>query len=525
MRRAALRGGCAVRSLGVAKTLAGLRAVGEVDCPDGWAAARMLLALAVEDAQTPGARAIAARLRRGAPSDRAFAEAVQRYVRARVKFAREPGEIFQGTDVTLTQGFGDCDDHARAVYAIATAGGLPALMSLLHAGSDPTHAVAKLCPDNVCTWAETTVSSRLGEHPYAAAERLGLLKNRSDLAREVVDMSESDLKPVPPGYAAANPPETTTKTAEALQRLGYLAHDAPLPCDPRDPVFRAAVLAFQLARSIEPDGLTGPVTRAEVGHAIGELDGAAPAPTHLSAHLSRGFFQKVIAMTERFNAKGASLRPDNFLSVWLFESGIRPAQGNALNAPYFGINMMGREELKHVGFPGSPSEYMALSAEDQLPYVERFYDLNVRSFGKGNYAILNSVGALYLMNFLPALISHAGEESYVLAFRAKDAPAVTAPEADWRAYMKRGHYPEGEKTMWYAWNRGLDFDRKGFIEVVDLTKAVGHGQRNAGAYWLEVRRRLFAEPGGIVSPKVAAIAGSVGILAVVAGAIYEALRG
>lgn len=50
---------------------------------------------------------------------------------------------------------------------------------------EPTHAVAQLCVDGRCQWAETTVDAFFGEHPLAAASRLGLLDEREDLAKGV----------------------------------------------------------------------------------------------------------------------------------------------------------------------------------------------------------------------------------------------------------------------------------------------------------------------------------------------------
>ena len=91
---AAVRAGCVVRSLGIRQTAFGPRVVGEVDCPDGWGAARMLLAAAIEDARSPGARDLALRLRREAPTDAEYARAVHRFIKDRVRFVREHGEVF-----------------------------------------------------------------------------------------------------------------------------------------------------------------------------------------------------------------------------------------------------------------------------------------------------------------------------------------------------------------------------------------------------------------------------------------------
>ena len=59
LRYAAVRASCEVRYAAEKDTPHGRRMLGRVSCPDGWAAARMLVALGLEDAATPSARALA----------------------------------------------------------------------------------------------------------------------------------------------------------------------------------------------------------------------------------------------------------------------------------------------------------------------------------------------------------------------------------------------------------------------------------------------------------------------------------
>ncbi len=296
LRRSAARAGCRVDAVAIGKTSAGARALGRVSCPDGWAAARMLVALGAEDSRTPGARDLALRLRRSAPSDAEFARALHAFVKDRVRFVREAGEVFQGSAYTLAMGAGDCDDHARVMYAIARAGGLPAVMAFLHRGQGPTHAVAQMCPGASCEWAETTVDADYGEHPLAAADRLGLLKSRGDLAQKVRIMSEKDLPAVPGGYVKANPAERVTSDVRALQRLGFLG---PWECADTiaadHPDFRGAVASFQrraggAAAGLVVDGMIGPRTRAAIARALpasdewamGYIAAAAPANARIA---------------------------------------------------------------------------------------------------------------------------------------------------------------------------------------------------------------------------------------------------
>ncbi len=292
LRRAVARSGCGVRSLSVTPG----RVASDLACVDGWAAARLLLALAIEDAQTPGARKLAAMLRARAPSDEGFARAVHAFVLGRVRFEREEGELFQSGAWTLNHGYGDCDDHFRLIYAVAVAGGLPAALALLHHGREPdegpAHATACVELDGTWTWLETTVAARFGEPPNDAAARLGLTDERTDIASEVVIMTEADLPPVPPGFRERNAPDRVTLDARALQRLGYLGSDTPecLLGDPTAPALRRAVLAFQRDQGLTPDGLLGDQeTRPALARAlrsigeVGELGASPGIFTHAEA--------------------------------------------------------------------------------------------------------------------------------------------------------------------------------------------------------------------------------------------------
>lgn len=185
LRRAATRAQCSVDILAPIHG----HVQGHVVCRDGWAGARLLYELAREDARTPGARRLAVELR-GADDDDAYAKKLQRFVQDNIEFRHEQGEIFQGLGYTLEHRYGDCDDHARVVAALAWAGGLPARMGFLHAGGDPSHVAALLGPYGEFSWAETTLAARYGEHPLAAAKRLRLLDAREDLSTKTVVMSD-----------------------------------------------------------------------------------------------------------------------------------------------------------------------------------------------------------------------------------------------------------------------------------------------------------------------------------------------
>lgn len=518
---AAYQGGCNVEHLAIRQTAAGPRVAARVLCPDGWAASRMLLAAAIQDSQTAGARDLALELRARAPSDEAFAREVFNFVRQNVRFAREQGEVFTSSSYTLAVGFGDCDDHARLAFALLRAGGLPARLAFLHRpGRQPTHVLAVVGLAGRWVWLETTVDARFGEPPIEAAQRLGL-RSRNDISGEKVrTMAETELPAIPARFLSANPLERVAKDAEALRRLGALC-DGVEVVDGTEPAFRQALAGFQAATGITVDGLLGPQTRAKLASLLppdefgtGYLAELAAAP-RLTAHLSTRFFQQTAASAARLRALGAEIWGDNLLSVWLAESGLRNVQNHA-GAPAYGLNQLFAPQrgnrwpvLESVGFTGSPAEYLALDLADQVPYVERYF---VNATG-GNVGVLKDVASLYLVNFLPAYAQQAGNPAFVLARRDPAGPSSDAPEEQW-ATWRAGH-----KGDIYAWNRGLA-GGKDWIEVGDLKRAVAAAQRSAGAYWIEARQRYFAESGDDGErPGRTNVAGLVGSTLVVFGAL------
>lgn len=268
VRAAAARVGCVVLALGVGPDG---HARGRLRCTDGWHAGKLLLALSVIDAKKPFAQSVAAQMRAQAPAAWAFVAYVQAEVQRRIKFRRERGEIFAGSAFTWCAGVGDCDDHARLVYAILAAGGVPVRLGFLYRPDEwregPRHVAVQAFFDGAWHWVETTVRADLGEDPYAAARRLGILKNRTDIATEIRTMSESDLPPVPAGFDSRTTPAQLASDVKALAELGYLGDASGIDA-PDDPRFRVAVQSAQCALGLEPDGLIGKETRAGIGSLV-----------------------------------------------------------------------------------------------------------------------------------------------------------------------------------------------------------------------------------------------------------------
>jgi hypothetical protein len=155
---------------------------------DPWAAARLLQILSDEDAGDPVVVAWALEISAAALEHAGLAgqgptmtpemrsvvgAAIAQNVQAQIRFIHEPHERFQSARDTMAAGAGDCDDHARLVYALGRAAGLPAKLVFFDEDNEPVHVVSQLGDGIGMRWAETTIGADFGEHPYAALERVG----------------------------------------------------------------------------------------------------------------------------------------------------------------------------------------------------------------------------------------------------------------------------------------------------------------------------------------------------------------
>lgn len=546
LRRAAARAGAHITELVVARATFGApaRVTSVIECQDGWAAARLLLALAAEDARTPGAKRLAAELReRTGGDDEAFARAIQAFVKAHVAFENEQGERFESGGFTLDLGKGDCDAHFRLAFAIAEAGGLHAALGILHHGRNappdkqgPAHAAMVYRFGDAWLWGETTVDADFGEPPNDAARRLGVTDERTDIAREVVIMTEDQLPPIPEGFRERNNAAQVLLDAQALQRLGYLEADAPacMLVDPTSTVLRLAVLRFQAAQHLVRDGLLGPTTRITIAHALrdagppvtegfdypglagllGDVTAPATAPVaKASARVPDEFLREVGALIRRWRAKGAGVTGLDLLGVLNSESGVqsniqaRFVDKNGKRAQCFGLNQLCSCEndknpgvypcFRAVGFMGTPTEYLALSLVEQLPFVARYFENAVG----GNMAKLRDAQSLYLANLAPAFMAHA------------DDP-------DFKIYVA----PDGRYTS----NAGVDVDHDGAIEVRELVVFIERGKNADRKFWdeLEARYRVLGDepPKGSSGSTATVVASVLVTLAAAGGLAYWALR-
>jgi hypothetical protein len=149
--------------------------------------------------------------------------------------------------------------------------------------------------------------------------------------------------------------------------------------------------------------------------------------------LSDRFFTSLAALGAR---RGSD--PAIFMTVWCVESGLNPRAMNPSGAR--GLNQMMPATLVSLG---APAEFENLSAEAQLPWIERL----IASGERRNGGPFESAARYYHANFFPVTMSRGNTPDTIVA--AKNATDSRERDA-------------------YTFNRGLDADGDGKITLSDL---------------------------------------------------------
>lgn len=193
------------------------------------------------------------------------------------------------------------------------------------------------------------------------------------------------------------------------------------------------------------------------------------ATSHTGGSLSRRFFEDLVALGLR---RGSP--PHIFLSVWCVESGLLPSAIN-VHTGARGLNQMMPATLTALG---APTDFEKLSAEEQLPWIEKL----IASLEPANGGPFASAARYYHANFFPRTM-HRGDkpESVVVARDAVDPDERGAYEA----------------------NRGLDANGDGHITVADLDAVLRRTESRFGWAFAElaaVMQAMHTSDVGATSP-------------------------
>ena len=154
-----------------------------------------------------------------------------------------------------------------------------------------------------------------------------------------------------------------------------------------------------------------------------------------------------MAITDTFLLAGEAMSQrlgiywPHLLMVMNRESGI---SAQARNPRSLASGLIQITDLPRSGWNGTREQFLALSNEAQLPYVERYLSRYMR-FN------LNSVRRIHQALFLPATLSEGDSPNLVLLRR-------------------NGTRWDGQEAVYYAGHTELDIGNKGYITLGDVEK-------------------------------------------------------
>ena len=191
------------------------------------------------------------------------------------------------------------------------------------------------------------------------------------------------------------------------------------------------------------------------------------ADTSTGTKLGTNFYLKLDAMCKRLG-----INPKDMLAMMNLESRLDPSiigklvTGKPNTAR--GLTQIMSFNYKMVGWKGTEQsfldEFNKLSAEEQLPYIETFFQRQQKTTGNK----LNNFTQLYIANFWPKALAYPG-------VKREDPSAVIVDSNSSDPYERRA----------YKFNPSLDADHDGKITYGDLTKKISYNQntlKNSGVY-------------------------------------------
>lgn len=156
--------------------------------------------------------------------------------------------------------------------------------------------------------------------------------------------------------------------------------------------------------------ITDAPTPAAASSGTSSAPALSSAGAKASTSLPDSFYRKLATTAQNMGAS-----PSDLLLVLYSESGLNPAAANHVDGdPNKPIQAKGLNQITPVAIPASgmtkdfwKNDYDALSAEEQLPYVEKYF----KSMYSGPYT---NPDQIYVVNFAPAYVKKAQDRNAVL---------------------------------------------------------------------------------------------------------------
>jgi hypothetical protein len=174
--------------------------------------------------------------------------------------------------------------------------------------------------------------------------------------------------------------------------------------------------------------------------------------------LSSNFYKKLAEMSSRLGMNPADMLLIMYLeSAGTLDSSIKSTSSNAS-----GLTQIIPSTLRKI-FNGTPEEFRKLDADEQLPYIEKYFQEAIK--GKK----LNST-QFYIANLLPAKLS----DPEVIN---KNRDAILAEKGNQKKYT------EGRGLTYdsaYRANPGLDFNKDGVLTYGDIEDFLNNLSKSSG---------------------------------------------
>ncbi len=189
--------------------------------------------------------------------------------------------------------------------------------------------------------------------------------------------------------------------------------------------------------------------------------------------LSDIFFIKLKEIAVKYG-----MNPADLLLVMYSESGVNPSAINP-DGGATGIGQFMPFVLKGLGWTGTHQEFSKLEAEDQLEYMDKLIQSNMKVNGGNSF---ESAARYYQSHFLPATLSRGSSFDTIIA--------------DGRPGMAKANW---EKSA-YDHNTTFDQDKKGYITIGDLDSWLNKKKKESK--FQELLARLNAAPSEISDDQV-----------------------
>jgi len=162
-----------------------------------------------------------------------------------------------------------------------------------------------------------------------------------------------------------------------------------------------------------------------------------------------GFYQKLLEVSNE-----VQMKPEDLLNVMAVESGIDPTAHNS-GGDASGLLQFMPSTLKNLGFKGTHSDFRQLDGVDQLDYVKKLIQSNMK-FNGGPFT---SAAQYYVANFLPVALKlpgiKNGDPSTVIVAKNPDRPHLPGVSTH-------------QESVFYNSNPVLDADKDGAITYGDI---------------------------------------------------------